>query len=140
MTWLPTWLGNAADAHDKFTYASEFLAILSMTLSKAAVVVLLERLNINGNKTWPFLTLMSSVGVWGLLLVFIVAFQCRLPEPWRFSQSNCPTDGKLYFIVGSFNILTDAILSVCIIPRIRTLNMAWSLRLTIMTLFAFRLS
>jgi hypothetical protein len=110
-----------------------------MAFAKASVVFLFNRLNIYQARTGPLLILLSSIGAWCLLSVFILAFQCHLPEPWRNTPSNCPTHGKLYFVVGSLNIFTDAVLSVYVIPDVWKLNMGKILRVTVIALFASRL-
>jgi hypothetical protein len=118
---------------------AQILAVISMAFAKASVVFLFKRLNIHQANIGPLLLLLSSIGASCLLSVFIIAFQCHLPEPWRMSSSNCLGHGKLYVVVGSLNICTDVILSLYIIPAIWKLNMAKTLRLTVIALFASRL-
>jgi hypothetical protein len=116
------------------------VAIISMAFSKASVATLIHRLGVDHGNVYPRLGFLISIFTWCLLSVFIVAFQCHIPRPWEYSSSNCPTQGKLYFLVGALNILTDALLSLYTILRIRNVSIGNSKRLAVIAVFASRLT
>jgi hypothetical protein len=110
-----------------------------MTFSKASVATLINRLGVDRGSIYPNLAFLFTICTWGILSVFIVAFQCHLPAPWSYSPSNCPSGNKLLFLVGALNILTDFVLSLYTIPRIRTLAISRSKRLAVIAVFGSRI-
>ena len=77
---------------------------------------------------------------WLIFSVFALAFQCGTPHPWMYNKHRCAGDGALWYPVIIFNILTDIALSFLFAPTVWKLQMARAQRITVMSLFAVRVS
>jgi hypothetical protein len=102
----------------QFTYASQIVGIFAMTFSKASVALLIRRLAMYHSCVLHTSTPLVSVGIWAAFSLFAAIFQCSLPNPWRATPSECPARIGLLSTVGILNIITDAELSVYIIPGV----------------------
>jgi hypothetical protein len=71
----------------------------------------------------PTKRLMPMVAAYVLLAFFLIGFQCQLPHPWVLSPNQCSTHGFVYYPITIFNILTDALLALWILPVLRELQM-----------------
>ncbi|OCL10711.1 hypothetical protein AOQ84DRAFT_438161 [Glonium stellatum] len=124
----------------KFVYASHILGLsVSTTFSKASVVALFKRLLPPQTNQLYFHALICLIATWALFSFFALAFECKLPEPWRFVPSNCPTKGKLYYPILVLNIFIDAVLAFYIFPNVWKLTMERKDRLTVLGLFGSRI-
>ena len=121
----------------KLAYTSQLLGIAAMAWAKMSVVLLFKRL------AFPQRTrhygLFGMVIVWAIFSLFVLAFQCPLPEPWVFNPPNCFSHGNLLYPIIVLNILTDGVLAIFILPVIWKLNMAKGTRVTVMVLFGSRI-
>jgi hypothetical protein len=79
------------------------------------------------------------IGGWVLFSLFTVAFQCGIPQPWRFTRSTCAAEGRLDYVIIVGNIATDAMLACYFIPIVWKLQMGRSLKILVSFLFALRL-
>ena len=53
--------------------------------------LLIARLTRNKSFTLTCLVSTALTGMWGIVALFVVAFQCRLPTPWNTTtQDACP--------------------------------------------------
>ncbi|GKZ16509.1 hypothetical protein AbraCBS73388_000087 [Aspergillus brasiliensis] len=68
----------------KSVYAAEMLYVASLTFSKLSALAFMTFLMQRTRKTeWILIALISA---WGVAAEFAVAFQCDLPQPWRWNQ------------------------------------------------------
>jgi hypothetical protein len=111
-----------------------------MSFSKASVTLLFRRLSVYQGSVFNSVTPIVSVGAWAVFSLFASIFQCSLPNPWRGPLDSCPTREGLWSTVIILNIISDFILAVYIIPGVWKLNMAKSMRLTVLSLFASRIT
>lgn len=109
-----------------------------MTFSKISVSLLMRRLSID---TAPMLWSgpVASIAIWAFLAILAILFQCKPPNPWNSSPSNCPHRDGIWFAVGSFNIVTDTFLALYVASKIWNLNMESKVRTTVIILFMSRL-
>jgi hypothetical protein len=89
-----------------------------MMFSKASAALLMRRLEVYQSSVIRSSALLASVGIWAVFSLFATIFQCSSPTPWRATPSNCPARIGLLSTVGILNIVTDAVLSVYIIPGV----------------------
>jgi len=79
------------------------------------------------------------VAVYTLLSLFLIAFQCQLPQPWILSPKNCSTHGNVYYPITIFNILSDTVLAFWIFPLIQGVQMKAHTKSIVFWLFGSRL-
>lgn len=88
-------------------YAAELLYIPSLCLAKLSVALLLRSIT----PSVPHNRFIFAIGVttvlWAASSELSVAFQCHLPNPWRFFGNTCVNRKALWNAVGAVNILTD---------------------------------
>ncbi|KAF2750889.1 hypothetical protein M011DRAFT_464696 [Sporormia fimetaria CBS 119925] len=118
-------------------YATHFLSILSMTCSKTSIIVLFMRLMPNQQ---PLITktLLPFTLVGGAVSMFLVGFQCQMPEPWVLEPLNCSTRGNVHYATVALNILTDVILAVWVTRPIWSLQMPKGTAVVVISLLAAR--
>jgi hypothetical protein len=81
--------------------------------------------------------LRGIVGFWTVYSLLAFAFQCGLPQPWKFERSKCAHGGPLFSVIA-LNILSDLILAAWVIPILRPLHMVREKRITVAVLFGSR--
>ena len=122
----------------QYTYSSQVLGVLAMTLSKGSFTLLLRRLRID---TAPhFLSIpVVSIIIWTLFSIPSTIFQCGFLHPWNSSPANCPHRQGIWDSVAVLNIISDSLLAFHATSKIWNLKMDGRLRRTIMCLFLNRL-
>jgi hypothetical protein len=83
--------------------------------------------------------LLPMVGGYTIVTLFLIGFQCQLPRPWILSPKKCSTHGHVYYPITLFNILTDVILSLWILPVLWRLQMNRHTKKIVTWLFVSRL-
>jgi hypothetical protein len=73
-----------------------------------------------------------------IICLFLVGFQCQLPSPWILDPKTCTTHGNIYYATTTLNILTDLLLAGWMLPSIWALQMDYSTKALVMSLFASR--
>ncbi|KAF2671581.1 hypothetical protein BT63DRAFT_452085 [Microthyrium microscopicum] len=119
-----------------FEYAASFAEIVAMVFAKGAFMLLSDRIVPRDPKIKMFT--FGAIGAWGIFSLFVIAFQCPLPEPWVFQPAQCPTHGNLFYAIISFNALTDVLLASMIIPVVWDLRMEIRDRTLVAILFGLR--
>lgn len=131
---------SAHTKHAQFTYSSQVVGIFAMAFSKASIALLIRRLSVYHSSFFRASLPIVTVGIWAIFSLFASIFQCNLPNPWTGSPKDCPAREVLWSAILVLNIVSDALLAVYIIPGVSRLNMPKPVRLTIVGLFACRLS
>ena len=122
----------------KALYAAQLLGLAAMASAKMSVAMLLDRIVTYSRRAAWFSY--SAITAWALFSLFAVAFGCSLPNPWDLLFSQCSTHGaKLLYPIIIFNILTDVMLSIWVIPYVWVLKMEAKDRLLVRVLFGARL-
>ncbi|GJP90373.1 hypothetical protein AnigIFM59636_002678 [Aspergillus niger] len=71
----------------KAVYAAEMLYVASLTFSKLSSLAFMTFLMQRTRKAeWVLIAIISA---WAVAAEFAVAFQCDLPQPWRWNQKRC---------------------------------------------------
>lgn len=124
----------------KYQYATHFLVVLSMTASKVSVVLMYRRL-VQGTSQAPsiFKFLLPLSILYGVVAIFLVAFQCHPPQSWILEPSSCSPGGRTHYGAIGLNILTDALLAVWIVPTFIKLNTTSSKKAVVIGLVMSRL-
>lgn len=81
------------------------------------------------------------VGAWAVTGLFVVAFQCKLPQPWSFTQGQGKCADLLTFwtYFGIMNILTDLALHALPLPIFIKLQVRVSQKAVIIACYSTRL-
>jgi hypothetical protein len=85
-----------------------------------------------------------AITMWMLGTVFLLAFQCPLPQPWDFMPlrlEKCTVDiARLYFSIGAVDILTDLIVIVTPAVIVWNVQISRRQRFTVIGVFGSRLA
>jgi hypothetical protein len=84
-------------------------------------------------------TIISLIVGWAAFSFLAIAFQCRLPAAWVFIPSQCPTHGRLQYVITAFNIITDVLLASSVPLATWSVTTTWEKRITLTVLFGLRL-
>ncbi|GAB7358022.1 hypothetical protein MBLNU230_g0187t1 [Neophaeotheca triangularis] len=126
---------NLSSFYD-LTYTSSMLSIVAMSLAKASVVLLYER--IAPRQDGRGVAILSvSVGFFALFSLLVQGLQCGATTVYHPDQ--CSTNGVLQYCIIVLNIITDILLSVWMIPRIWSLQASLRQRTVPCILFGLRL-
>lgn len=99
--------------------------------------MLLKRITETLNNSYIFALVI--VTIWSIFSLFGTVFQCQVPEPWTYVPSKCKYQGPIQYAIITFNILTDSMLAMGMLPTIWKLSLKKNIRVTIMVLFGIRL-
>lgn len=117
-------------------FAAQLLEIAAMALAKISCILLIERVSPQSRK--------EKMILFGMVLVYFVyatlafSLQCSFPRPWEIRNKKCANGGPLVSAIV-FNMITDIVLAVWMLPVIRPLNMDKERRNTAAILFGTRL-
>ncbi|EER26073.1 hypothetical protein CPC735_002400 [Coccidioides posadasii C735 delta SOWgp] len=123
----------------KGDYAASFLFITSICLTKIALLVLSLQFALLKQYKYTIYALGTIVILWTMSSMFVVGFQCRLPEPWNYVNNICVGRKNFWNFYGVMNILTDVIqvgLMITITSQIQT---STKRKITIGSVFGARL-
>jgi hypothetical protein len=120
-------------------YASQLLAILVLTCSKAAVVLLVLSLKPFEKIKYACNVALGAIGVWALASLIGLGVQCKQPEPWHFSSERCAHQHALYIGLAIVHIILDMAVIVLPVTLLWTVRMIQWRRYQISALFAIRL-
>lgn len=126
-----------ADFISKLVYAGQLAGIIAMGSAKASVVMLFKRVAPSVHRGY-YIALALTAG-WAVFCFFSLAFQCPLPELWRFAPSRCPSRSSLNYAVIISNMVTDVIIAVGAYRKIWKLKMAKAARIKVIGLFGTRI-
>jgi len=77
------------EAYQKSEYSVDIFYILSLTLSKVSVLLLLQLITPVRTHIRVIYTLGCLILVWGITSFFVAVFQCKAPDVWQILGQNC---------------------------------------------------
>ncbi|KAF2676399.1 hypothetical protein K458DRAFT_379955 [Lentithecium fluviatile CBS 122367] len=127
-------------AYEKSEYANKLLYIATLALAKLSIISLLMILTASDQHRNLGISLTIFIALWGVVSVFVAAFQCGLDEPWKFIRagSRCISLAAFWRGVAAMNMLTDLCLILFPVHVICTLQMSTSKKITILCFFGAR--
>lgn len=125
--------------HLQLFWTTQISGVITLTLAKLSLVVLFHRITPKQMGPQTIRWLMPMVAFYTLLSLFLIAFQCQLPQPWILSLKNCSTHGNVYYPITISNMLTDAVLAIWMFPIIWGLQMKVHTKSVVFWLFGSRL-
>lgn len=75
---------------------------------------------------------------WGIVSLFLIAFQCAPPAPWTKFATTCPPSGPTQYTVIALNMASDMWLAVAPLSTVYQCQMPWDRKRRIMLLLASR--
>ncbi len=127
----------SADLLMQLTYACQLLGIAAMTAAKTSVAMLFKRIPQSAH--FSYYLILCLIAAWAIFSFFASALQCSSPEPWTYVPTQCSIHVYLQYPVIIFNMLTDAMLAIGILPTIWKLQMQKSTRIYLVCLFGSRI-
>lgn len=119
----------------QITFAASLLGIFAMLGAKVSVVLLYQRIAPQ-QASMGMLFLYGCIAVWAIFAICVQAFQCG--GSVVFTPNHCMS-GKLQYPSIILNIITDALLSFWMAPRIWELQSTTKARVVPIILFGLRI-
>ncbi|KAH8660814.1 hypothetical protein BGZ60DRAFT_530820 [Tricladium varicosporioides] len=107
----------------KSTYASGILLIFSLVLTKLSVISFMQSLSPSTINLRSGYAIAAFLALWGVVSVFVSAFQCSLPNPYDVYYGKCLDVYGFWMSFSILNIISDIILiawPALIILKVRT--------------------
>jgi hypothetical protein len=120
-------------------WTTQMLGVITLALAKLYLVLVFQHILPRHMLPRPIRWLLESVvAVYILLSLFLTAFQCQLPEPWKLTPKSCNTHGNVYYPITISNMLTDAMIAFWTFPVIWGLQMEAHRKRVILWIFGSR--
>ncbi|UNI13773.1 hypothetical protein JDV02_000483 [Purpureocillium takamizusanense] len=126
----------------KLYYAAGLLYIVAICGSKSAMFLLMARLT----RQSQHISLVVSYGatcftvVWMVVSLFVVGFQCGLPNPWDMvSHEGCRSTFTRWAVVEIFSILIEVMISAMAVALVWDLKMAVKVKVAVVGAFSAQL-
>ena len=111
-----------------------------MWAAKISTAMLHWRIERNGHTLSTRLKISVAIAlIWGLVSVFLIAFQCSPPAPWTHFGSSCTTSGPTQYTVIALNMASDVWLALAPLPTLSQLQTTWDRKRRVMCLLGMRL-
>ncbi|KAF2014376.1 hypothetical protein BU24DRAFT_463171 [Aaosphaeria arxii CBS 175.79] len=126
--------------YEKAEYANRLLYIATLAFAKLSIISLLMILTAADLHRRFCYSMTAVIALWGVVSVFVGAFQCGIDEPWRFigPGNTCSNMPSFWRAMGAINMLTDLALIFFPVHVIATLQMSAVQKLTILIFFGAR--
>jgi len=99
------------DLYQKYQYAAQMVLILTVSMAKASLAVLIHSLMADRYSLLASRSLLTMIIVWGATAIFTTAFGCSLPHPWDLT-GHCINLTTAHDAIWSLDIVTDIFLIV----------------------------
>ena len=129
----------ALTVHLQLFWATQITGVVALAFAKSSLAVLFRRITPKQMRPQAVRQLMPTIAVCALISLALIAFQCGLLRPWLLSPSRCATHGNVYYPITALDMLTDALLAICMFPIIRSLNTEAHIKSVLRWLFGSRL-
>ncbi|KAF7552851.1 hypothetical protein G7Z17_g4038 [Cylindrodendrum hubeiense] len=123
----------------KTQYAANALFIASLFCSKLSGTLGL-RMMVRRGQEKLILACDIVVGLWGLSAFVVNFFQCKLPTPWDYSDSDqCINLTAFWTYYSIANIVTDIAIVAIMTDNARRIQTSWSKRILVICVFGSRI-
>lgn len=106
----------------KGAYAADIFFLLSQCLAKLSLVLFIKLISPLPRNVRLSLTVGGVAIVWVVVSIFLILFQCHIPETWNFISNTCVDRNAMWNFINVFNMLVDVAL-VCL-----PITIMWNLR------------
>ncbi|MCJ1472904.1 hypothetical protein MMC13_001553 [Lambiella insularis] len=126
----------------KYVYASDVLFIVTLALSKCAVILLYQRILYSWSK--PLYVVLGATIAWTIAAVLAVCLQCNPVQPWQTididtGELRCTKLVTQWAGIGAFDVVTELAIFSISIYMVWTLQMAFKSQAIVVIAFACRL-
>ncbi|CAG7921749.1 unnamed protein product [Penicillium olsonii] len=102
------------EVYSKTVFASQLLAVVVLSCSKTAVVLLVLSLQPFEKITFACKSILGMIAAWTLASLVALGTQCNHPRPWISSPDRCVNQYALYISLGAIHMILD--LSIIALP------------------------
>lgn len=115
------------------------LSVLAHAAAKISVALFVLAINARRDLKLVCYALLGIIVAWAVSSVFVIAFRCSLPAPWRGGANSCMDSFMVYLGINIVNIATD--LALIVVPTVMMWKVQTGLdvRVQIISLFASRI-
>lgn len=120
-------------------YAASLLSVLAHAAAKISVALFVLAINARRDLKLVCFAVLGIIVAWAVSSVFVIAFRCSLPTPWRGGANSCMDSFLVYLGINIVNIATD--LALIVVPTVMMWKVQTGLdvRVQIISLFASRI-
>jgi len=123
----------------KELYAADILFILASGTAKVSVLALLGQLSVEKRQAIVTKVSFCVVGVWTVVSVFVLAFQCGAVHPWDTQNGKCINKFNFWAGVSAVDMLTEIVIMALPIMMMVPVRVAMSKKITVVLAFFFRI-
>jgi hypothetical protein len=92
------------------------------------------------NQKWIILCCEVVVGLWGLTALIVSLFQCRLPSPWSYADTDqCINQTVFWTYYSVANIVTDIAIVIIMGENVLKIQTSLSKKILVMSVFGSRI-
>ncbi|OTA67799.1 hypothetical protein K449DRAFT_323892 [Hypoxylon sp. EC38] len=124
----------------KAEYASTPLFILTLALIKWSLSVFIETLTPDNLHNRLNFGLRLTIVLWALTSILISLFQCQMPAPWQYVDSERCIDRRAWWTyVATLNAGTECFTVVLYLMIFYTIRVSWTRKALLLSVFTARL-
>ncbi|KAH8427164.1 uncharacterized protein LDX57_004879 [Aspergillus melleus] len=121
-------------------YVSWLLYPIAVCSSKVSIALLIARLTRTEYHLWASYALTALSLLWGMISMFLIAFQCSTPQPWNIgATTQCRTMFAQWAVVETVNMAIELLIPCLIIVMIWSLHMPIGTKITVVLAFSLQL-
>ncbi|KAF2477509.1 uncharacterized protein BDR25DRAFT_1643 [Lindgomyces ingoldianus] len=120
-------------------FASQILYIITLFLSKCAVIFLYLRLSPGKGHTIASWGTLTASGVWTILAIVLVSVPCNPLTFWTQGPTKCTRVYTRWQAIGAIDIITEACIFLISVYLVAGLNMATKSKVMVIAAFSARL-
>ncbi|KJK81726.1 hypothetical protein H634G_02988 [Metarhizium anisopliae BRIP 53293] len=133
-------VADEVDRALKLNYASNLVYIVAICGSKCAMFLLIARLGQDRRHLLTTYGITLFAILWAVVSLFLMAFQCSLPEPWNVHiASQCPTLVTRWVVVETFSTFLEFAISALAVALVWGLSMKLKTKVMVVCAFSAQL-
>ncbi|USW54166.1 hypothetical protein Slin15195_G074850 [Septoria linicola] len=123
----------------KAVYAAQLLYIITNTLTKCTVALLLARIVFVKSRVYACYGVLILSCVWGLASFLAEAIRCTEYPPWKIVGDQCYNLLLSWQVITAFNVIIEALLFALPVWLVWNLQTAIARKIVVVAVFALRL-
>ncbi|TQV90437.1 PTH11-like integral membrane protein [Cordyceps javanica] len=119
-------------------YAADILFIASLFCAKIATAMMTTTISQRSHKRM-IQAVELLIALWAASGLFVVFFQCQLPNPWYYVERKCIQRVAFWSYFSVLNIATDLLLIAIMVENVRRIQTSWSKKTLVICVFGSRI-